>query len=119
MEDRIGDEPALTAYFEIARLALDATGQARLESTYRIQPHVAPESEAEAARRSIEVSREDTQAGALRRQFLSVPLKGLADGDYDLRVIVNDQVAGTRAETTLRFTKGPPARPSRPADSKP
>jgi hypothetical protein len=52
-----------------------------------------------------EASREDDFDGTLRRQFITVPMRSIKRGTYDLRVQVLDLISGSRATTGLRFER--------------
>jgi Flp pilus assembly protein TadD len=100
----VGRVNALTAYYELERLATDAHGQARFAYTYSVRSlarirhgHHEP---------ALEAMREESNVGAHRRQFVRVPIGSLAPGAYELRVEVRDLLAGVTADATLQFTKG-------------
>jgi GWxTD domain-containing protein len=106
-----GDDP-LTAYFEIYGLATDAGGQARFEIGWIVrsderdpriwlQRALAPRP----ATPRIETSRRESNAGPLRRQFVSVPVQALAPGRYRLEVTVRDLLSGRNAGGVARFTR--------------
>ncbi len=106
-----GDGP-LTAYFEIYRLATDAHGDARFEIGWVVRsderdPRIWLQ-RALAPRRatpSIEATRRVTQAGPLRRQFVSVPVTSLPPGRYRLEVTVRDLLSGAEATGMARFVR--------------
>jgi hypothetical protein len=105
----------LTAYFEIYRLAPDARGLARVEFEYTvrsaekdprlwIQRLLAPRRPLP----DISASRQEEQAGSLRRQFVTVPVEALPVGRYRLEIRVRDLNAGTEAVKSAEFVKENP-----------
>lgn len=109
----VGDE-ALTAYFEIYHLRVDARDQSRFEYIYTVRsaekdrriwiqrllqprPQVPP----------ISASREEENPGSLRRQFVTVPVHGLPAGRFRLEIRVRDLVAGDIAARDVEFTHEP------------
>src|SRR5262249_30715050 len=91
-----GDEP-MAAYFEIDHLTPGGNGLSRFEYTYsllRVEPDKKPKPNAPAA---YQASREEEFAGTLRRQFITVPMRSIRRGTYELHIQVRDLVAGTRA----------------------
>ena len=109
---QVGDGDALTAYFEISHLAAGAGGEARFEYVYAvksaqkdpriwIQRALQPRPQAPA----ISVSRDESQVGSVRRQFLSVPVQSLPPGRYKLEVTVRDLVSGQAASRTTPFSR--------------
>ena len=108
----VAEEDPLTAYFEIYRLKPGRDGQSRFEYVYTVKsaekdPRIwlkrmfAPRP----ARPSISASREEENAGSLRRQFVSVPVQALPAGRYRLEVRVRDLVADVEAVRTVEFVK--------------
>jgi GWxTD domain-containing protein len=106
-----GKDP-LTAYFEIYHLRPDNDGLARFEYVYTVSSAeqderiwlkrlFSPRKEPD----PIVTSREEQQVGALRRQFVSVPIESLPAGRYTLEVRVRDLVAQAEAVTRTRFFK--------------
>lgn len=102
----------LSAYFEISNLALDASGQGRFEYDYRVR------SDAKDARiwlqrlvsprdrtPPVEASREEVNAGPLRRQFLRVPVESLPPGRYRLEIEVRDLLANRSARRVAVFER--------------
>jgi len=105
-----GDGP-LTAYFEIYRLSPGRDGIARFEYVYSVrtagkdtrfwlQKFLSP-----APGPLISVSHEETNLGALRRQFLTVPVGALAPGRYRLEVRVRDFGSDEEAVRSVEFVK--------------
>jgi len=103
----------LTAYFEIYGLAPDGSGLARFEYVYTvrsaerdpriwIQRLLAPRPSVP----TIEASRESENYGALRRQFVTVPVQSLPAGRYEIEIKVRDLVRGTEAVRRAEFRKG-------------
>ncbi len=117
---RVSGSDPLTAYFEIYHLAAGPDGRAHFEYVYTV-------STAERDRRVwiqralqprprrlplISASRAEEQEGALRRQFVSVPIEALPAGRYRLEIRVRDLIAGGDATGSVEFTReGTPATP--------
>jgi GWxTD domain-containing protein len=102
----------LRAYFEIYHLRPDANGQSRFEYVYTvrsaerdpriwIQRALAPRQQPP----PIIASREEENPGALRRQFVSVPVQHLPAGKYRLEILVRDLIAGVSAGAKAEFLK--------------
>jgi cytochrome c-type biogenesis protein CcmH/NrfG len=111
MDSRVAGRAPLVAYFEIYRLATGADGMARFQYTYDVR-RLADESSAKAraaAERRPPVgtwaSREETQVGAMRRQFLRVATALLPAGRYRVSVHVKDLVSGGEAERGVEFVR--------------
>jgi hypothetical protein len=105
LERRVSGTGPLSAYFEIDHLTPGADGRSRFAYTYslhRVEHDDKPKRGVPAA---YEASREETNDGPLRRQFITVPMRSIKSGTYDLRVEVRDLVAGTRVATELRFER--------------
>jgi GWxTD domain-containing protein len=108
----IGPNDALTAYFEIYHLQRGDQGLARFEYVYTVRSaevdpriwlqrmfsprHTVP---------PITATREEQNAGELRRQYLRVPTQDLPGGNYWLEVEVRDLVAGTETKQQVGFYK--------------
>jgi len=105
MDRRVRGSRPLTVYFEIAGLALGADGRARFAYTYS----VTHEKDGRPRRRdtpvAFEASREEVNDGVRRRQLVTVPMRSIKSGTYDLRIEVRDLVAGAMASSELRFVK--------------
>jgi hypothetical protein len=71
-------------------------------SLYRIERDGQPRKNPQAA---YQASREEEYEGTLRRQFITVPIRSIKPGTYDLRVQVRDVVSGSRAAVALRFDR--------------
>ena len=101
----------LVAYFEIYHLAPGQGGLARFEYEYTvrsmrdrriwIQRALAPRQ----TPAPIIATREEQQAGDLRRQYLSVPVQALPPGRYTLGVKVRDLVSGAEARRETEFER--------------
>lgn len=105
-----GDE--LTAYFEIYHLSPDAEGLSQFEIGWLVRSDArdtrvwlqrALQPRASAPR--IEASRRESNAGPLRRQFVTVPVQSLPPGRYRLDVYVRDLVSGAETAGTARFER--------------
>lgn len=109
---RIPASDPVTGYFEIYNLAPGADGVSQFEYVYSVEsaekdPRVwiqrvlAPRQKPD----PITVSRAETHAGTLRRQFLTVPLGALPAGRYRLLVRVRDMRTGAVAATEAEFER--------------
>jgi GWxTD domain-containing protein len=108
----VSDEEPLTVYFETYHLMPGPDGLSRFEYEYVvrsaerdpriwIQRLVAP-------RRSlpeISATRREEQMGALRRQFVSVPVQALPPGRYRLEIRVRDLQAGSEEVASTEFVR--------------
>jgi len=109
-EARVPARAPLVVYFEIYRLTLGSDGLARFEYEYTVRrlvetPSGKSKPSAQAALASTSATRVETQVGALRRQFVTVPAQSLSAGRYRIEVRVRDLIAGTQAERVLEFAK--------------
>ena len=106
----VGEGDALNAYFEIRHLRTGSDGRARFEVLYSvrsaerdpriwIQRVISPRAQVP----SISATRSEENAGPLRRQFLSVPLRDLPPGRYWLEIHVRDLEAGSDAQGRGEF----------------
>jgi hypothetical protein len=101
----------LHAYFEVYGLATDASGLSHFDLAYEVHglrgdpvpwyrrlvgspPHA-----------RIAVRTEESSPGALRRQFVQMPVEVLQPGEYRLDVHVHDQVGGGTVTRSLEFVK--------------
>jgi hypothetical protein len=111
---RVAGDAPMTAYFEIDGLAAGPDGRARFETAYTvksadrdpriwIQRALSPRSRMA----PVQVMREEEQRGALRRQFVTVPVQGIPPGRYRLEVRVRDLVANAEATTRVEFQREP------------
>jgi hypothetical protein len=105
MDRRVTGSRPLMVYFEIDHLSLGTDGGARFTYTYSIHPVKHEQPEQGTAPVAFEASREESHDGTRRRQFVTVPMRSIRSGAYDLRIHVLDHVAGTVAEGTMRFVK--------------
>jgi GWxTD domain-containing protein len=108
---RVPGAGPLTAYFEIYHLQAGSDGLARFEYVYSVRP-TAPDTRHWMAKffsppppPPVSVSREEQHLGALRRQFISVPVASLEPGRYRLEITVRDLVAETAVVKKLGFVK--------------
>jgi hypothetical protein len=101
-DERLREARSLTVYFEITHLAPGTDGQARFAYTYALRRAAQGLRRAETV---LSASREATHAGALRRQFVTVPLQSVPSGEYVLEIEVRDLVAGTVASRSLGFER--------------
>ena len=107
-----GDQ--LNVYFEIYHLASAEDGNSRFVYDCLVRP-------AERDRRGwmsrmlmpqdepppIHMSRAETTAGPLRRQFLSVPVGALPAGRYVIEVLVRDVTSDVEAQSVASFERRP------------
>ena len=108
---RVPGAGPLSAYFEIYHLQSGSDGLARFEYVYTVRS-TAPDTRhwmakflSPAAPPPVSVSREERHLGALRRQFISVPVASLAPGRYRLEITVRDLIAETAVVKKLGFVK--------------
>jgi GWxTD domain-containing protein len=120
---RVGDDGPLVAYFETYRLRPGPDGLSRVRYEYSVEPATQPARPWLQRLLSLGWSaplyfarREETQAGPLRRQFISVPVQSLRPGPYRLQVRVRDLVTGDVVTAATRFerVRGPAAGSRRP-----
>jgi hypothetical protein len=104
IEGRVGTS-TLIAYYELEHLATGADGASRFSYRYSVRRKPAKPN-AKPAPDVINVSREESNVGSHRRQFISIPIAALAPGDYELHVEVRDLIAGSSVEAGLEFTRG-------------
>jgi hypothetical protein len=107
VDSRSSGTTPLVAYLEIYRLAAGPDGVARFEYQCDVRGlpppgHKPPKVEAAPL---VSISREETNVGAIRRQFMSVPVQSLTPGRYLLNVRVRDQVSGLTASRTAAFVR--------------
>jgi hypothetical protein len=108
---RVPGAGPLTAYFEIYHLRSGSDGLARFEYIYTVRSttpdtrHWMTKFFSPAPPPPLSVSREEQHLGALRRQFISVPVASLAPGRYRLEITVRDLVAETSVVKKLGFVK--------------
>lgn len=103
----------LNAYFEIYHLTVMQGGEASFVYDCTVRPAMDDHrgwlsrvlSPREAAP-AVEVSRSETTAGPLRRQFLSVPVGRLPAGRYEIEVVVRDLSNDSAAKAVARFERG-------------
>jgi len=108
---RVPGAGPLTAYFEIYHLQPGSDGLARFEYVYTVRS-AAPDTRhwmtkflSPSPPPAVSVSREEQNLGALRRQFISVPVAALVPGRYRLEITVRDLVAETAVVTKLGFVR--------------
>ena len=109
---RVTGSNPVTAYFEIYHLKGGDDGQGHFEYVYTvrsadrdkriwIQRALQPRPQVP----SISTSREESNIGPLRRQFVTVPIQSLPPGHYRLEVQVKDLVAKVDATSSVEFFK--------------
>ena len=106
-----GSQP-LFAYFEIYHLRTDAKGRNRFEYEYSIHGMEADGRSPERLRRSAAMAASQLafrsmqeSVGAVRRQFITVPMESLPPGRYRLTILVRDIPARTKTEQSVDFVK--------------
>ena len=101
----------LIVYFEVYHLTPGDDGQSRFEYEYRVksaerdpriwlQRALAPRPTVP----ELEASRSEANAGALRRQFVSVPVQSLPPGNFWIEILVRDLLTGQEARGSALFT---------------
>ena len=108
---RVSGAGPLTAYFEIYHLRPGSDGFARFEYVYTVRS-TAPDERHWLAKffsppppPAVSVSRAEQNLGALRRQFITVPVGSLLPGRYRLEITVRDLVADDEVVKKLGFDK--------------
>jgi GWxTD domain-containing protein len=103
---------ALTAYFEIYHLGAGQGGESRFEMTYTVRSMEKDERiwfqrvlEPRQAPPPISATREETQIGPRRRQFVNVPVDALPPGRYRLEIRVRDLNRDEEAVGRTEFVK--------------
>jgi Tfp pilus assembly protein PilF len=107
VDSRSAGSTPLVAYLEIYRLKSGSDGVAHFDyqcDVRRLLPpgQKPPKVEAPPV---VSISREETNVGGLRRQFVSVPVQSLTPGRYLLQVRVRDQVSGLTASRAVAFVR--------------
>jgi len=107
---KVRSRDKLTAYFEIYHLRPAVSGRSRFEYVYTVRsiekdrrvwlsrvmaPHKLPT--------PLEASREEETGGAVRRQYVTVPIQSLPSGHYEIEIHVRDLNSGAHAEGTAQF----------------
>jgi len=103
---------ALLAYFEVYHLVPGSDGQREFEYVCTVSPVVSerrswlrraidPASQAE----PIVMTRQESTASDVRRQFFSVPVKSLPPGRYHMQVRVTDLVSRSSTATLAEFVR--------------
>lgn len=109
---RVEEGEALVAYFEVYHLRSGAEGRSRFEYVYTVRSAVrdprvwlqrmfSPRREPA----PISASREEENAGSLRRQYVSVPVQPLPPGRYRLEIKVRDLATGEEATGNAEFVR--------------
>jgi hypothetical protein len=109
-EARVAAGAPAVAYFEIYRLAPGRDGLAHYEHTFVVRrlretAEGSRKAERAAALASTSATREETQPGTSRRQFVTVPAQSLTPGHYRLEIRVRDRVSGRVANGEVEFDK--------------
>ncbi len=105
MERRVTGSRPLSVYFEIDQLSRGTDGQARFAYTYSLLPVRLDKPGKQTSPVAFEASREESHDGTRRRQFVTIPMRSIRSGTYDLRIEVRDLVAGSAAAAGMRFVK--------------
>jgi len=107
VDSRSSGSTPLVAYLEIYRLKSGTDGVAHFDyqcDVRRLLPPGQKPSKVEAPP-VVSISRDETNIGGLRRQFVSVPVQSLTPGRYLLQVRVRDQVSGLTASRAVAFVR--------------
>jgi hypothetical protein len=106
----------LTAYFEVYGLEPDTAGMSRFEYSYHVRSAAKDNRiwlqrvlQPSPAGAELDGIWRGEHPGALRRQFVSVPVRELAAGRYVLQVRVTDLVTGEQLAREAEFTRLPEA----------
>jgi GWxTD domain-containing protein len=108
---RVSGAGPLTAYFEIYHLRPGSDGLARFQYVYEVRSTVPDERHwlakffSPTPPPAVSVSRSEQHLGALRRQFISVPVASLPPGRYRLEITVRDLVAEEEVVKKLTFAR--------------
>ena len=105
MERRVTGSRPLSVYFEIDRLTAGPDGQSRFAYTYSVVPARDDRAHKRTTPVAFSASREETHLGTRRRQFVTIPMRSVRRGSYELRIEVRDLIAGTVAAAGLRLEK--------------
>lgn len=105
MARRVTGSGPLSVYFEIDRLARAADGRSRFAYTYSVVPVEADRPRKAKAPVVYQASREELHQGARRRQFVTVPMRAVKRGRYELVIEVADLIAGSRTAAAMRFER--------------
>lgn len=111
-EGSVSSSRPLAVYFEIGHLAMGADGQSRFEYEYSVRRDLDGGTRKarhgdrdDGATPLLSATRQESQVGELRRQFVTVPTQRLAVGSYRLTIRVRDLVGGGVGEGTVAFTR--------------
>jgi GWxTD domain-containing protein len=107
---KVRSRDKLTAYFEIYHLTPGTNGWSRFEYVYTVRS-IEKDRRVWLARvmsprklpPPVEATREEETAGAVRRQFVTVPIQSLPSGRYEIEIRVRDLNSGARAAGTAQF----------------
>jgi cytochrome c-type biogenesis protein CcmH/NrfG len=102
---RAASQRPLVAYLELYRLAAGTDGLARFEVTCEVRRVGARSAPAGPGAALISTSRQEVHHGAVRRQFVAVPVQGLGRGRFRLEVRVRDLVGGETAARSVEFER--------------
>lgn len=105
MERRVTGSRPLSIYFELDHLATGPDGRARFAYTYSVIPVRDDKPGKRTTPVAFEASREESHDGTRRRQFVTIPMRSIRSGTYEVRIDVRDLLAGTAAERVMRFAK--------------
>lgn len=99
--------PQMAGYLEIYGLTPGADGASHFEYRCEVR-HALPVGKRPRRGRDeravlVSTTREETQPGAMRRQFVIVPLQSLPTGSYELEVRVKDLTSGAVASRIVDF----------------
>jgi hypothetical protein len=104
--ERVAGDRPLTVYFEIDHLALEAGDASRFSYRYGLTRIETRDERPIRPRVGVfEAGREESHVGPLRRQFVTVPIRGLKPGVYELEIEVRDLIADRATSARTRFTR--------------
>jgi tetratricopeptide (TPR) repeat protein len=104
VEGRVETGRQLILYFEIYGLATGSDGNSQFAYECDVLPPAAPGEHGDDNPLAT-TAREEVQPGALRRQFVAVPVERLFPGPYRVRLRVHDRIAGVTATGFARFVR--------------
>jgi tetratricopeptide (TPR) repeat protein len=105
LEHRLRAAREVSVYFELDGLVVGEDGRATFGYAYAIRPVGGRAWSRRPAEPVFQASREETNVGGHRRQFVSALIASLAPGSYDLEITVRDLRSGAAATRAVRFER--------------
>lgn len=105
LEHRLRAAREVSVYFELDGLVIGEDGRSTFGYAYAIRPVGGSARSRRPVQPVFQASREETNVGGHRRQFVSAPIASLAPGGYDLEITVSDLRSGAAATRAVRFEK--------------